>query len=77
MGTPIDDKKFENLKYIYQNPNIRDAPDPLAPPQKPFDINANKPKKDLKKDKKKDKNGKDIDDDDDDEKKPLPRPMGL
>lgn len=71
---PID-KNFQ-----YQDPNIRVSNNPLAAPQKPFDINApegtHKAKKDLKKEKKKDKNGKEIEDDDE-ENKPLPRPMGL
>lgn len=70
---PIDNK------YLYQDPNIRVSNNPLAAPQRPFDINAaegtSKTKKDLKKEKKKDKNGKEIDDEEDD--KPLPRPMGL
>lgn len=81
MVYPIDNKKFDNT----QDPRISGSHNPLAAPQKPFDINATerayKAKNDQKKDKdtkdkdkKKDKNGKDIEDDED---KPLPRPMGL
>lgn len=75
MGTPIDN----NFRSIYQDPNVRVSNNPLAAPQKPFDINAAegayKTKKDLKKDKKKKENGEKEDEDEED--KPLPRPMGL
>ncbi len=79
MGTPVDNKNFiDNYRYVYQDPNVRVINNPLAAPQKAFDINApegtSKTKKDIKKEKKKDKDGKDIDDD---EEKPLARPMGL
>lgn len=81
MSNPIDNKNFTDAyRYIYQDPHVHVSHNPLAAPQKPFDINAaqgaNKAKKDLKKDKKKDKDGKEIEEDDE-EDKPLPRPMGL
>lgn len=79
MVNPLDN----SYKYIYQDPNVRVSHNPLAAPQKPFNINAaekpSKASKDLKREnnkKKKDKNGKDIEDDEE-EDKPLPRPMGL
>jgi adenine specific DNA methylase Mod len=80
MGTPVDNKNFyDNYKFVYQDGRIN----PVAGPQKPFDVSATeeayKTKKDLKKDnrkgKKKDKDGKEIADEE--EEKPRPRPMGL
>lgn len=84
MSSPIDNNPF---KHIYEDPNVQVSNNPLAAPQKPFNINAaqgaEKTKKDLQKNKKKkkDKSGNDIEDDADDESeedKPLPRnPWGL
>ncbi len=77
---PIENKNF--FDNIYQSGDGKINSNPLAAPQKPFDINATEKAKNAqnnkKKEKKKDKNGKFIEEEDeDDDEKPLPRPMGL
>lgn len=75
MVNPLD----HNFRQVQQDTGKVNN-NPLAAPQKQFDINATekayKAKNDQKdKQKKRDKNGKEIEEDE--EKKPLPRPMGL